>query len=111
MDARLPTHVEVSGLIRVVEAAGGFATVISKGERDAGVILILTSERGGNARLWERMPQRDGSRAFSCTRQEDTENPQKLSEYLARRAAQDPDTWLIELEISDPERFIATLPG
>ncbi|HCY03766.1 MAG TPA: DUF1491 domain-containing protein, partial [Erythrobacter sp.] len=27
MDARLPAHVEVSGLIRAVESAGGFAMV------------------------------------------------------------------------------------
>ena len=46
MDARLPTHVEVSGLIRAVEAAGGFATVLSKGERDAGTIALVALERG-----------------------------------------------------------------
>ena len=42
MDARLPAHLEVAGLIRMVEAEGGFASVIAKGERDAGTILILS---------------------------------------------------------------------
>jgi len=109
MDARLPAHIEVSGLIRAVQGAGGFAMVVSKGERDAGVILILTQERDKNARLWERMPQLDGTRAFECTREEDPENKQEFSEYLTRRTTQDPDTWLVELEVANAERFVPGL--
>ena len=67
MDARLPAHVEVSGLIRAVEGAGGFGMVLQKGEKDAGTLLVLPTQRGGNTRLWERMPPLDGSRAFVCT--------------------------------------------
>ena len=67
-DARLPAHLEVSGLVRTVESAGGFGMVIQKGEKDAGVILVLTTHNGANTMLWERMLQRDGSRAFTCTR-------------------------------------------
>lgn len=107
MGARLPAHLEVSGLIRAVENAGGFATVLAKGERDAGTLLILTIEREKNARLWERMPQLDGSRAFTCTKVEDTENQGQLSEYMQRRCAQDSDVWIVELDIENPERFIA----
>ena len=106
MDARLPAHVEISGIIRAVEADGGFAMVLSKGERDAGVILIITRERDKNARLWERMPQLDGSRTFICSKEEDIENPSEFSDYCARRTTQDPDTWLLELEVANPERFI-----
>lgn len=106
---RLPAHIEISGLIRSVEAAGGFAAVLSTGERDAGVILILTTERDKNARLWERMPQLDGSRIFTCTREEDAEKKQEFSDYLMRRAEQDPDAWLVEIEISNPERFIESM--
>ena len=109
MDSRLPTHLEVSGLIRAVEAAGGFATVIAKGERDAGTLAILTIERDKNARLFERMPQMDGSRAFTCTREEDTENKQEFSDYLAKRQRQDSDLWIVELDVPDGERFIAAL--
>ncbi len=106
-EGRLPAHLEVSALIRTVEAAGGFATVISKGERDAGVLLILTIERGGCARLWERMPRLDGSREFAVIRTEDTENKTEFSEYLDRRMAQDSDSWLIELDVPNAERFVA----
>lgn len=106
-DARLPAHLEVAGLIRATEAAGGFATVIAKGERDAGVILILTTERGGNARLWERMPRLDGRRIFEVVREQDADNKEDFENYLTRRKGRDSDIWLVELDVADPERLIA----
>lgn len=111
MDARLPAHVEVSGLIRAVESAGGFAMVLQKGERDAGTILVLTTQNGRNTRLWERMPQLDGSRKFSCTREQDDENPREIDEYVGKRRRSDPDCWMIELDIENAERFVAPGPG
>ena len=106
-DARLPAHLEVSALIRAAEAAGGFGTVISSGERDAGVILILTIERGQNARLWERMPRLDGHRQFEVVRKQSPENKQDFLNYLDRRIASDSDIWLIELDVAEPERLVA----
>ena len=111
MDARLPAHVEVSGLIRAVESAGGFAMVLQKGERDAGTILVLTTQNGRNTRLWERMPQLDGSRKFSCTRERDDGNPREIDEYVGKRRRSDPDCWVIELDIENAERFVAPGPG
>ena len=111
MDARLPAHVEVSGLIRAVENAGGFAMVLQKGERDAGTILVLTTQNGRNTRLWERMPQLDGSRKFSCTREQDDENQREIDEYVGKRRRSDPDCWVIELDIENAERFVAPGPG
>ena len=109
MDARLPAHLEVSGLVRRVESEGGFATIVQRGEKDAGTILILTLERGKNAALWERMPQLDGSRPFTLSRQENTEKKQEFSEYLERRRLQDPDCWVVELDIVNAGRFIETM--
>ena len=111
MDARLPAHIEVSGLIRAVESAGGFVMVLQKGERDAGTILVLTTQNGRNTRLWERMPQLDGSRKFSCTRKQDDENPREIDEYVGKRRRSDPDCWVIELDIENAERFVAPGPG
>jgi hypothetical protein len=106
VDTRLPAHIEVSGLIRAVDAAGGFATVIAKGEREAGTILVVCCENGADARAYERMPHPDGSRTWTQTRRQDTENTAEFSEYLTRRAKQDDDLWIVELDIADAERFI-----
>ncbi|BDI59814.1 hypothetical protein MACH05_03740 [Qipengyuania nanhaisediminis] len=110
MNERLPAHLEISSLIRLTESHGGSAMVLAKGERDAGTVLIVTQYRGGQSRLFERMPQLDGTRSFVETRKEDAENAKEFSDYLARRRQQDPDIWILEVDIADPERFIALLP-
>ena len=95
--------------MQLARAEGGFATVLAKGEHDAGTILIVTLCRGRDGVLYERMPQLDGSRQFIAAKRENPENPQEFSEYLARRRNQDRDMWLIEVDIADPERFVAQL--
>ena len=106
MDTRLPAHLEVSGLLRTVAAAGGFAMVLAKGEREAGTIVVVCAESGANRRIYERMPNPDGVRKWVLLQVEDTEIKQKFDDYLARRQTQDRDLWIIELDIADGERFI-----
>lgn len=103
---RLPAKLEVSGLIRSAHAAGGFAAVLHKGEADGGTILLVCIENGGIARLFERMPQLDGSRKWVESRVQDAENKGEFDAYLARRSAQDRDIWIVELDIVNPERLI-----
>jgi hypothetical protein len=55
------------------------------------------------------MPALDGSRTFVATKSEEPENKQDFSEYLARRRRQDSDIWLIEVDIAEPERFVAQI--
>jgi hypothetical protein len=110
IDVRLPAHLEVSGLIRQVAAQGGFAAVIRKGEREAGTILVILVENGENSRAYERMPQADGTRSWHCAMRQDTQNKVNFGEYLERRASQDPDLWIVELDIALGERFIGLPP-
>lgn len=108
---RLPAHLEVASLIRLAESNGGSAMVLARGERDAGTILIVTMYRGEGTKLYERMPQLDGTRSFVQTKSQDPEKPIEFSEYLARRQKQDPDAWIVEVDIDEAERFIALLPN
>src|SRR5688500_3694619 len=109
-ESRIPAHIEVSGLIRAVEAEGGFATVIAKGERDAGTLLVICCGGDRCAAAYERMPQPDGSRAWTLSRQQEAGNEQEFWDYCDRRKNQDSDLWIVELDVPDAERFIA-LPG
>jgi hypothetical protein len=110
MDVRLPAQLEVSALIRQVEAQGGFAAVIRKGEREAGTILVVLTQNGKKSRAYERMPQLDGTRAWHCAMRQTGENAEDFVNYLDRRARQDPDLWIIELDIACGERFIGLPP-
>ena len=106
MDTRLPAHLEVSGLVRAVAAAGGFAAVLHKGEREAGTIVVICATNGANRRVFERMPHPDGARKWTLAQTESAENTAEFDAYLARREHQDPDLWIVELDIADGERFI-----
>lgn len=110
MDDRIPAHLEVTGLIRAVDAAGGFATVISKGERDAGTLMVLCCDRATPARAYERMPQLDGSRKWVLSKAQDAEKPFEFTEWYTRRGKQDDDLWIVELDIVNAERFIDVKP-
>ena len=93
-------------MIRAVEAAGGFAAVLHKGEREAGTILAVLTEKGGNSRLFEQMPDLEKGRVWVCSKIQDPENPKEFGDYLETRGARDPDLWIVELDIADGERFI-----
>ena len=84
--------------------------MLAKGERDAGTILIICCENGTLARLYERMPQLDGSRKWTLAKVQDSENPMEFSDYCTRRKRQDDDVWIVELDIENGERFIGIPP-
>lgn len=106
MEPRLPAHVEVQALLRRVQAAGGFATVLAKGEVDAGTILVVTCHNGNDSKLYERMPGLDGKRRWHCVKSHDPDKPMEFQDYLDRRRRQDCDLWIVELDIANGERFI-----
>lgn len=96
----------MGGLIRLAQNEGGFASVLHKGEREAGTILLIITERGVNPRLFERMPSLEGAREWSQNIIQNIESKALFEEYLARRTAQDPDLWIVELDIANGERLI-----
>lgn len=109
-EARLPAQLEVAGLIRRVQAEGGFAAVLQRGAEQGGTILVVLTENSANTRVYERMPQLDGKRIWHISRQQDPEKPEEFTGYLNRRGSQDSDLWIVELDIANGERFIGLLP-
>ena len=108
-DSRIPAHLEVTGLIRAVETAGGFATVLAKGDRDAGTLLVVCCGRDRLAAAYERMPQPDGRRKWTLSKTQDSDNPYEFTEYCDRRKNQDRDLWIVELDVPNGERFIESM--
>ncbi|HET9630473.1 MAG TPA: DUF1491 family protein [Novosphingobium sp.] len=103
---RLPAHLEVGALLRRVQQEGGFATVLAKGEPDAGTIMVVLANRDEPARAFERMPGPDGTRAWTLSRMAAPDSPAEFAQWLDRRSAQDRDLWIIELDVPQGERFI-----
>lgn len=107
MAVRLPTHLEIGAILRITRDSGGFATVLAKGDRDAGTILIVSTYRGGEGIIWERLPSLDDTHSFVPIDGQALGSPQDLVDYIGRRTRRDPDLWVIEIEIDDAARFIA----
>lgn len=112
-DPRLKASVEASGLIRRAEADGGFGAVLRKGDPERGSLLIVVRSRGRHVACLERMLAPDGGYRWTAGGPGEAESDRELAEFLAKRVRFDEDLWLIELDIAQPERFIAetTFPG
>ena len=108
MAPRLATSMLVGALIRKAEAEGGFAALIAKGDANAGSLLLVLTERGGDPHLFERILQRDGSYGWQETVSGDAG---KVSELIAKRRRFDPDLWVMELDVPSWERFAAEMIG
>lgn len=55
----------------------------------------------------ERILTVDGSYGWQTVGPTESASSQDLGEFLSKRARFDEDLWAIELDIADPERFIA----
>ncbi|WP_423607287.1 DUF1491 family protein [Sphingomonas sp. MS122] len=107
MMARLASGLVVNALLRRVNAAGGSAMVLAKGEAEAGAILVLALERGGDPRFFERGIGPDGLPALVRSGPAEMADEASVSSYWQRRRSRDPDLWVIELDIAGAERFAA----
>jgi hypothetical protein len=111
MMARLASGVLASALIRRVQAEGGSATVLAKGDTTSGAILLVCAERGQVTSLRERLLTTEGRYAWQAVTPGDAGERADFSDYLNRRRARDPDLWVIELDIPNAERFAAETSG
>lgn len=107
MTERLPAHLLVSALVRRANQEGGFATVMARGDRENGAILLVCSERGAPPFFLERGIGPDGKVQLLRTGPRDTEESGAADDYWRRRRSRDPDLWVVELDIADSERFAA----
>jgi hypothetical protein len=103
MAGRLAAGLLVSALIRRVDAAGGNATVLAKGDATAGALLIQLADRGVAGPLLERTLDSKGDYAWTPTGPGDAEG---RADYIARRRRSDPDLWVIELDGVDAATIV-----
>jgi hypothetical protein len=101
---RLPAALEVKAICRAVEAGGGFATVIRRGDEERGTLLLMVTERGSPRGLLERRMGDNFTYRWQWS-EGSAADPARLTARLKA----DPDCWAIELDIADAERFIAEM--
>jgi hypothetical protein len=104
---RLPAHLEVASILRRAEANGGFGTVLRKGDPDRGSIVLVISSRGRHFACFERMLSLAGAYEWQATGPSESASSAEVADFLGKRARFDEDCWAVELDIAEPERFIA----
>ncbi|MBC7506065.1 MAG: DUF1491 family protein [Sandarakinorhabdus sp.] len=101
MSLRLASGVKVSALLRRVSAAGGFGTVLARGDATAGSIAIIVRD-GCETRVLERVLAITGRYEWREAAAGDA-----IDSWTERARRYDPDLWIVELDIPDAARFVA----
>jgi hypothetical protein len=78
-----------------------------KGDAERGSLLLFVSSRGVHFATLERILNVDGSYGWQRVGPSESAGSAEIADFLARRTRFDEDIWAIELDIADPERFIA----
>ena len=104
---RLKSRFLVDLLLRRTEAAGGFATILAKGDDTSGIILVQCSDRGEPGPLLERRFGPDGHYIWEDVGPTDAKDDESRANYQDRRRKVDPDLWIVELDIADAPRLVA----
>ncbi|MEO6199455.1 MAG: DUF1491 family protein [Sphingomicrobium sp.] len=108
-ESRLPAGLEVAALLRRTEIAGDFATVLHRGDKDRGALLLIIGSRGRHVACVERVLALNGAYEWRRTGPDDSAGSAEITSFVRKRAQFDEDFWAIELDIADPERFIAEI--
>jgi hypothetical protein len=106
MTDRLPAHLEAAAMIRRAAADGGFGTVLKRGDADRGSLILLVARRGDHWACFERALSPDGTYNWQQVGPPAGADPAALADWSQKRVRFDEDSWLIELDIAEPGRFI-----
>jgi len=107
MADRLPARLEATGLLRRAEAEGGFGTILKRGDGDRGALVLMIAHRGEHSACLERQLGLQGEYRWQQVGPPAGANAAALADWSQKRVRFDEDLWLIELDVPDPERFIA----
>lgn len=97
---RLASRVRVDALMRRVASAGGFATVLARGDDEAGAIAVVTREQGVE-RLHAAVLAMNGRYEFAEMATGDA-----IAPWIEKARRRDPDLWIIELDIAQAKQFV-----
>ena len=105
----MAAHVEAGALMRRAEAEGGFATILQRGDPERGTLLLIILGRGQYFACLERLMAISGDYHWTVTGPQESAELAEIQEFMAKKQRFDPDLWCIELDIAQPERFVAEM--
>lgn len=100
-DDRLPTDVWVRAHLRRCHAEGVPATVVRRGERTGGSVILKLNRIEGGCRVLTQSRDLDGLLAWLPALKGALVAESEADAYIERAVARDPDLWVIEIEHRD----------
>ena len=116
MTPQLKTEIWVSALIRRAQVGGASAFVMQKGDPDAGIVLVKICTLDGKAFACfperdyspepEDSPELEDSRGARIWRLTQRLPEREIETRIKKRAAGDPDVWIVEIEDKQGRSFL-----
>ena len=107
-EVRVAATIEASAILRKVSGEGEFAAVLRQGDPERGSLLLVIASRGQHvACLQRRLDFTSGSYPWTTVGPAQGAGSDDVRQFLEQQARFDADLWQIELDIAQPERFIA----
>ena len=105
--AELKTSIWAAALVRRAEVGGAFAAISRKGDPDAGAVLVKVATLDGQARLYAPAQNGEGERVWLDLSTGPLGREERaIDEYARRRASEDPDLWVVEIEDKAGRTFL-----
>jgi hypothetical protein len=98
MEPRLKSGLWVRALIRRHDGLAVPATVVRKGDEDAGAILVKVNRREHGCVVMTRAQDPAGALFWQRATGAGPVDEATADAYIARQAGRDPDLWVIEIE-------------
>lgn len=98
MDDRLPSELWIKAHIRRCFSDGIPATVVHRGEKMGGMLLIKSNRLAAGCRLLSQTRDIDGKLAWMAALEGRTVDENEADAYIERAIKRDPDLWVVEIE-------------
>ncbi len=107
-EPRVKTEIRVSAQVRRAHSAGAFATIVRRGDADAGAVAVKLYQGPGAVKLFIQSRDLDGKPVWREPFEDDDapDLETKIDRWLEKEAAIDPDLWIVEIEDRDGRTFL-----